>query len=112
MSEDRSAAEDRSDQAGPSQRSEDVGADWPRRYAAALDADLTDADVEALLDLARDVAHGSERRFAPLSTFVAGRFVASRMAAGASACDALAEAIAVARSLLPPPISHDRPARS
>jgi len=67
----------------------------------ALGADLTEADVEALLDLARDVAHGSERRYAPLSTFVAGRFVASRMAAGASASDALAEAMRVARSLLP-----------
>ncbi len=76
-------------------------ADWPRRYAMALGADLTEADVEALLDLARDVAHGSERRYAPLSTFVAGRFVASRMAAGASASDALAEAMRVARSLLP-----------
>ncbi len=96
------APEDRSDQAGPGERSEDVEADWPRRYAAALGADLTDADVEALLDLARDVAHGSERRFAPLSTFVAGRFVASRMAAGASASEALAVAVAVARSLLPP----------
>jgi len=67
----------------------------------ALGADLTDADVEALLDLARDVAHGSERRYAPLSTFIAGRFVASRMAAGVPAHDALAEAAAVARSLLP-----------
>ncbi len=76
-------------------------ADWPRRYAMALGTDLAESDVEALLDLARDVAHGSERRFAPLSTFVAGRFVAARMSAGATASDALAEAIAVARSLLP-----------
>jgi len=68
----------------------------------ALGADLTDAEAEVLLDLARDVAHGSERRFAPLSTFVAGRFVAGRVAAGATPADALAEAVAVARSLLPP----------
>jgi len=84
--------------------SEGVGdreADWPRRYAVALGADLAEHEVEALLDLAREVAHGSERRFAPLSTFVAGRFVATRMAAGVSASDALADAIAVARSLLP-----------
>ncbi|MDQ6797954.1 MAG: DUF6457 domain-containing protein [Actinomycetota bacterium] len=83
-----------------SERSGDEEPDWPRRYAAALGADLADADVEVLLDLAREVAHGSERRFAPLSTFVAGRFVALRMAAGVSASDALAEAVAVARSLL------------
>ena len=75
--------------------------DWPRRYAMALGGDLTDDEVEALLDLARDVAHGSERRFAPLSTFVAGRFVATRMASGVSASEALAEAVTVARSLLP-----------
>lgn len=84
-----------------SERSGAEDADWPRRYATALGADLADAEVEALLDLAREVAHGSERRFAPLSTFVAGRFVAVRMAAGVSASDALAEAVAVARSLLP-----------
>ncbi len=75
--------------------------EWPRRYAMALGADLRSSDVDALLDLARQVAHGSERRFAPLSTFVAGRFVTARMAQGATAADALAEAIAVARSLLP-----------
>lgn len=80
--------------------------DWPRRYAMALGADLTEAEVEALLDLARDVAHGSERRFAPLSTFVAGRFVATRVAAGATPADALAEAVTVARSLLP---TNDQP---
>jgi len=80
-------------------RQEDAG--WPRRYASALGTDLADSEVEVLLDLAREVAHGSERRFAPLSTFVAGRYVAVRMAAGVSASDALAEAVAVARSLLP-----------
>ncbi|MEN3314042.1 MAG: hypothetical protein V7605_276 [Acidimicrobiaceae bacterium] len=80
--------------------------EWPRRYAMALGADLTEAEVGALLDLAREVAHGSERRFAPLSTFVAGRFVAARVAAGATPADALAEAVAVARSLLP---SDDQP---
>ncbi|MGI8778295.1 MAG: DUF6457 domain-containing protein [Acidimicrobiales bacterium] len=84
-----------------SEQAPESEADWPRRYARALGADLADTEVEVLLDLARDVAHGSERRFAPLSTFVAGRFVADRVAAGASVSDALAEAVAVARSLLP-----------
>ncbi|MGI9023094.1 MAG: DUF6457 domain-containing protein [Acidimicrobiales bacterium] len=74
--------------------------DWPRRYAQALGEDLGGAEADVLLDLAREVAHGTERRFAPLSTFVAGRFVATRIAAGATAMDALAEAVEVARSLL------------
>jgi len=78
----------------------DPDADWPRRYARALGDDLGDAEAEILLDLAREVAHGTERRFAPLSTFVAGRFVAARVAAGATVMDALSEAVAVARSLL------------
>jgi len=75
-------------------------AEWPRRYAQALGEDLGDAEADILLDLAREVAHGTERRFAPLSTFVAGRFVATRIAAGATAMDALGEAVSVARSLL------------
>ena len=46
---------------------------WLERYAAALQVSpLTEDEVAALLDLARDVAHGAERRFAPLSTFLAG----------------------------------------
>lgn len=47
--------------------------DWLVRYADTLGVPpLTDAEMSVLLDLARDVAHGSERRFAPLSTFLAG----------------------------------------
>lgn len=41
--------------------------------------------------VAREVAHGSERLNAPLSTYVAGRYVASRVAAGADEAAALAE---------------------
>jgi hypothetical protein len=43
------------------------------RIAAALGvAPLTDAEQQLLLDCARDVAHGSARRHAPLSTFLLG----------------------------------------
>lgn len=46
---------------------------WPDRLAGALgEAALTDEEVALLLDLARDVAHGTERRYAPLSTFLVG----------------------------------------
>ena len=73
--------------------------EWPERYAAALDLELTAGEVDAILDLARDVAHATERRFAPLSTYVTGQYVARRVAAGASAREALDEAAEVARGL-------------
>ncbi len=69
------------------------------RYRSALQEEagsrlaLDDDDVEAVLALARDVAHGSERRNAPLATFLAGQFVT----AGGS----LREALVIARQLLP-----------
>jgi len=48
---------------------------WINDYAKALGLELSEAEVEALLDLARDVAHGTERKNAPLAAFLAGRFV-------------------------------------
>lgn len=45
----------------------------PDDIAAVLDiAPLTDAEETLLLDLARDVAHASERRYAPLTCFLVG----------------------------------------
>ena len=74
--------------------------DWPERYSAALDVELTEAEVDAILDLARDVAHATERRFAPLSSYLAGKFVARRMNEGASATDAVHEAQEIVGRLL------------
>lgn len=46
---------------------------WPDRLAAALDEEpLTDEEQQLLLELSRDVAHGTERRYAPLSSFLVG----------------------------------------
>ena len=73
--------------------------DWPERYSAALELAITEEEVEAILDLARDVAHATERRFAPVSTYVTGRYVARRVAEGITVEAALAEALAVAREL-------------
>jgi hypothetical protein len=67
--------------------------------AAGAPIELDDDAVEAILDLARDVAHGSERRHAPLATFLAGQFVN----AGATDPKALQKASALARQLLGPP---------
>lgn len=62
---------------------------------------LDDEHADAVLDLARVVAHGSERRYAPLATFLAGQFVVARVEAGQSVAAALAEAQALAERLLP-----------
>ena len=74
--------------------------DWPERYSAALELELTEEEVEAILDLARDVAHATERRFAPLSAYLTGKFVARRQAAGSTTEEALREANDIAGRLL------------
>lgn len=75
-------------------------ANYPDRYAEALALQLTPEEIEAVLDLARVVAHGSERRFAPLSTYLAGQFVAEVVRTGVPREEALAEAIAIAERAL------------
>ena len=53
--------------------------DWLERYARQLGVPpLGDEETAALLDLAREVAHGSQRRFAPLSAFLAGVLVGAQ----------------------------------
>lgn len=61
---------------------------WLAAYADALGLALDDSEIEALLALARDVAHGTERKNAPLASFLAGRFVGS----GGSLSDAIERA--------------------
>ena len=76
--------------------------EWIDELAAALGEEPVDArDMGAVLKLARDVAHGVERRLAPLSTYVAGIHVGRRIAEGSPKADALAEAVAAARALIP-----------
>ncbi len=77
-----------------------MSANYPDRYAEALALALTDSETEVVLELARVVAHGSERKFAPLSTYLAGQFVAELMRTGLSRTEALTEALAVARRTL------------
>jgi hypothetical protein len=78
-------------------------ADWLETFAAALDENLSDQtsgvgaeERNLLLGLAREVAHGTERKNAPLATYIAGRYVALR-----GTDEALTEALEVARSTLP-----------
>lgn len=84
--------------------------DWFDSFAAALQVRLGPGDPDLhlppernpLLMLARDIAHGTERRNAPLATYLAGRYVTARMAAGIDERTAIDEVRETARSLLPP----------
>ncbi|MGH3665962.1 MAG: DUF6457 domain-containing protein [Egibacteraceae bacterium] len=72
---------------------------WLDRFAAALAERLGGTGMppldqptrSALLDLARVVAHGTERKNAPLATYLAGGYVAGRVARGAAPDAALTE---------------------
>lgn len=87
----------------------EIGRTWSERYREHLERSvgapvgLDDGSISAILDLARDVAHGTERLAAPLATFLAGQYVALRVSAGVSMASALDEAHAAARDLLPEP---------
>ena len=78
--------------------------DWTQRYATALFADPgmegSSGDQKRVLELARIVAHGTARKNAPLTTFIAGRYCALREAQGESPSTALSEAIDVAERLI------------
>ncbi len=76
--------------------------DWIDRYAKALNDRLGDeAGLELpknrLLGLARDVAHGTERKNAPLATYLAGLYVGT---SAKDAGEALDDALAAAEDLL------------
>jgi hypothetical protein len=57
-------------------------------------------DEDGILDFTRRVAHGSERKHAPLATFLAGWFVAARVADGVNPAEAWAEAARLGDELL------------
>ena len=73
---------------------------YPDRLAEAMALEFTDLEKENVLELARIVAHGSERMFAPLSSYLAGQFVAELVRTGLPRSEALVEAIAVAKRTL------------
>ena len=80
--------------------------EWISRYSEALSGELDgrvtiDSNEErSILGLARVVAHGTERKNAPLTTFLVGRYCALREQQGATAEEALAEANETANRLL------------
>ena len=80
----------------------------PSEYADALSRateagiEIGDDEADTVLALARTVAHATERRFAPLATYLAGKYVLARTRSGVPDAEALAEAVALVEELLPP----------
>jgi uncharacterized protein DUF6457 len=75
---------------------------WLERYAAALGQEpVAPAERGSVLQLARDVAHGVERKLAPLSTYLAGVYVGRAMAESEKRAGALERAVEAARTLIP-----------
>jgi hypothetical protein len=76
---------------------------WLEELAEALGERPPAADeYGALLRLAREVAHGVERKFAPLSTFLVGAALGRRVAAGEPRGQAFADAVEAALGVIPP----------
>jgi hypothetical protein len=76
--------------------------EWLDRLAAALGEPPVDREqIGAMLKLSREVAHGVERKLAPLSTFVAGIHVGRRGAEGVDAHNALDEVVQAAGRMIP-----------
>ncbi len=77
---------------------------WTNDYTEALrengDPAIKVVDEEAILDFTREVAHGSERKNAPLATFLAGWYVGARVSQGVDPEEAWAEAAELGRKLL------------
>lgn len=77
--------------------------EWIARLAAELDVEpLALHRQAAVLAIARDVAHGTERKYAPLASFVAGCYVQRALQDGRDADEALAEVSAAVARLLDP----------
>jgi len=77
---------------------------WLGALATILGVDpLGEDQVRELLGVARDVAHGVERRATPLAAFLLGAATQRRIGHGATAADAFADALTELQTTLPPP---------
>jgi hypothetical protein len=75
---------------------------WIDRLARTLDEEpLSQQETDALLEVARDVAHRVERKVTPLSTFLLGLAVGRAIAGGSSRAAAFDPALANLRASLP-----------
>ncbi|HLA92695.1 MAG TPA: DUF6457 domain-containing protein [Actinomycetota bacterium] len=77
---------------------------WIDELAGALGAEpLSETEVERLLQVARDVAHGVERKVTPLATFLLGMNVQQRMQGGETRAAVVDSAISDLRATFPAP---------
>lgn len=69
--------------------------DWLEQVATTLGVDpIDDATQERVLSVARDVAHGVERKLTPIATYLLGRAVQRRVEGGEESGAAFAAAFA------------------
>ena len=71
--------------------------DWLTEVTAKLGVDPT-MDVDAILELTRDVAHNTERKNAPLTTYLLGYAAASQNLSAAQIAQLAAELGAMAKA--------------
>jgi len=73
--------------------------DWLTRVAITLGVDpLDEGQIAELLDVARDVAHGVERKATPMATFLLGAAVQRRIGHGATSREAFQDAVVELRT--------------
>jgi hypothetical protein len=78
--------------------------EWIDQFAEALGVEpVTPHELGVILKLARDVAHGVERKLAPVATFLAGVQAGREAGTGSSREGSLARAVEVADRLIPAP---------
>jgi hypothetical protein len=76
--------------------------EWMDRLAGELgEQSMSPKEIGQVLKLAREAAHGVERKVAPLAAFIAGVHVGRRVAEGGSREEALGESLRAATELLP-----------
>jgi hypothetical protein len=76
--------------------------EWIDRLAEELGEEpVSPAEMGLVLKLAREVAHGVERKLAPVSTFLAGVHAGRGMAEGGSREDPVRRAVSAALRLVP-----------
>lgn len=76
--------------------------EWIDELAATFGAEpLAEGEVEHLLQVARDVAHGVERKITPLAAFLLGMSVQQRMQPDQTRAKLIEASIADLRATLP-----------
>ena len=87
----------------PPESDAETAAEWVARLAVELGIDPLSPRTQAeVLGLARDVAHGTERKAAPLASFVAGLYVQRALAEGRDNDEALHDVSEAVERLLAP----------